>query len=121
MVDCILVGLGGFAGTVLRYLIGLLPVKAESGFPVKTLLINVIGSFAIGALAVLVAKYKSVDPRLVLIIKVGVCGGFTTFSAFAYEAADLIQSGNIGVSICYMVLSIVLGIAAIFGAQLLLR
>ena len=121
MADCILVGLGGFVGTVLRYLVGLLPVKVNSGFPVKTLIINVIGSFVIGALTVLAVKNKSLDPRLVLIIKVGVCGGFTTFSAFAYEAADLIQSGNIGISICYMVLSVILGIAAIFGAQLLLR
>jgi CrcB protein len=121
MADCILVGLGGFVGTVLRYLIGLLPVKVSSGFPVKTLMINVIGSFVIGAIAILAAKNKSLDPRLVLIIKVGVCGGFTTFSAFAYETADLMQSGNIGVALCYMVLSIILGIAAIFGAQLLLR
>jgi CrcB protein len=121
MADCILVGLGGFVGTVLRYLIGLLPVKAESGFPVKTLMINVIGSFVIGAIAILAAKNKSLDPRLVLVIKVGVCGGFTTFSAFAYETADLMQRGNIGVAICYVVLSVVLGVTAIFGAQLLLR
>lgn len=121
MADCILVGLGGFAGTVLRYLIGLLPVKVSSGFPVKTLMINVIGSFVIGVIAILAAKNKAFDPRLVLVIKVGVCGGFTTFSAFAYETAGLMQSGNIGVALCYMVLSIVLGVAAIFGAQLLLR
>ncbi len=121
MADCVLVGLGGFVGTVLRYLIGLLPVKASSGFPVKTLMINVIGSFVIGALAVLAAKNKALDPRIVLVLKVGVCGGFTTFSAFAFETADLMQSGNIGVAICYMILSIVLGVAAVFGAQFLLR
>lgn len=48
MLECLLVGIGGFIGSVLRYLIGLLPMKPENGFPVKTLFINIAGSFIIG-------------------------------------------------------------------------
>ncbi len=53
MIKCLCVGLGGAAGAMLRYLIGLVPVGASNGFPVKTLLINILGAFVIGVLAVL--------------------------------------------------------------------
>ena len=121
MLDCLLVGLGGFIGTVLRYLIGLLPVETEFGFPFKTLAINVIGSFAIGLIVVLAAKSKSLDPRVILMLKVGVCGGFTTFSTFAYETVGLMQNGSVGIAVSYILSSVVLSILAILGAQLLLR
>ena len=48
MVNCIIVGLGGFIGAVIRYLIGLIPVSPQNGFPIKTLLINILGAFVIG-------------------------------------------------------------------------
>ena len=51
MISCLAVGLGGFAGSVLRYLIGLAPLRPQSGFPAKTFLINILGSFAIGLIA----------------------------------------------------------------------
>ena len=85
MLDCIMVGIGGFIGSVCRYLIGLLPIETNSGFPVKTLAINVIGSFLISVIAILATKDKGLNPQIVLMLKVGVCGGFTTFSTFAYE------------------------------------
>lgn len=121
MLDCILVGLGGFVGTVCRYLIGLLPTKLDGSFPIKTLLINLIGSFAIGLILAFAAKSKTLDPRVLLVLKVGVCGGFTTFSAFAYETAELMQRGALGLALLYVSLSVVLGLLAIFGAQLLVR
>ena len=84
MVKCLLVGVGGGIGAILRYLIGLIPVGAQNNFPIKTLLINVIGAFVIGLISVLAEKYQ-VSPLLVLTLKTGVCGGFTTFSTFALE------------------------------------
>ena len=121
MLECIMVGIGGFIGSVCRYLIGLLPVETNNGFPIKTLAINAIGSFVISAITVLAAKNKALNPQIVLMLKVGVCGGFTTFSTFAYESTELMKSGHIGIAFAYVISSIVLGIAAIFAAQLLLK
>ncbi|OQA71085.1 MAG: putative fluoride ion transporter CrcB [Firmicutes bacterium ADurb.Bin248] len=56
MLDCLYVGLGGFIGSVCRYLVGLVPLKTQSGFPALTLFINVAGAFAVGVVAALAAK-----------------------------------------------------------------
>jgi fluoride exporter len=117
MLDCIFVGMGGFVGTVLRYLVGLVPVRPVSGFPLVTLFINVAGAFAIGLIVAAAAKSGSLSPRMVLMLKVGVCGGFTTFSTFAYETASLINSGSHFAAGCYAVLSVVLSVLAVFAAQ----
>lgn len=117
MLNCVFVGIGGFIGSVLRYLAGLIPIEPSNGFPVKTLVINVLGSFALGLIAAAAAKNASLDPKLVLMLKVGVCGGFTTFSTFAYETQGLMQNGHTWLALVYVLLSIVLGVAAIFLAQ----
>ena len=77
MLNCIFVGLGGFVGSILRYLVGLIPIKNPSGFPINTFLINVFGSLAIGVIACLASKNSNLDSRLILFLKVGICGGFT--------------------------------------------
>ena len=121
MLECILVGIGGFIGSVFRYLIGLLPMKPDNGFPVKTLFINIVGSFIIGIIVAFSVKHKSMNPNLILMLKVGVCGGFTTFSTFAYETADLLQGGNGILAVSYALLSVVLGILAVFLAQMIIK
>ena len=118
MLECLFVGIGGFLGSVMRYVIGLLPIKPDNGFPIKTLFINVLGAFMIGLIIALTAKNKSLHPNIVLMLKVGVCGGFTTFSTFAYETSDLLQSGNILVAAMYVLFSVILGILAIYFAQM---
>lgn len=67
MINCIIVGLGGFLGAVLRHLIGLLPVNTQNGFPVKTLGINIVGAFVIGLVVALGAK-KEWNPQLILFL-----------------------------------------------------
>ena len=109
MIKCLCVGLGGAAGAMLRYLIGLVPVGASNGFPVKTLLINILGAFVIGVLAVLGEKH-SLPPLLVLTLKTGV---FTTFSTFALETSQLFQNGSYGLGIGYVCASVILSIAAV--------
>ena len=121
MLNCVIVGLDGFAGSVLRYLAGKLPLGAASGFPVNTLIINVLGSFVIGILAALGAKYSDFDTRLMLLLKVGLCGGFTTFSTFSLETFELIRAGSYGTAAGYAVLSAVLGVAAVLLAHVLVR
>ena len=121
MIECLAVGIGGFIGSVCRYLIGLLRIEMDSGFPVKTLAINVIGAFLISLIVVLASKDKGINPQLVLMLKVGVCGGFTTFSTFAYESVGLIKGGHFMTALAYICISVVLGIAAIFAAELLVK
>lgn len=119
--DYLIVGLGGFFGTLLRYAIGQIPVRENFAFPIKTFCINIIGSFLIGLIAALASKNNTLDPRWTLFLKVGLCGGFTTFSSFALETSDLIKSGASGLALLYVCGSIVLGVLAVFLAQAAVR
>ena len=121
MLNCLVVGLGGAAGAVARYLIGLIPVASGSAFPYKTFIINILGAFAIGLLAAYTGKYFAADSRLLLFLKVGICGGFTTFSTFALESANLFADGRSGVALAYIIGSAVLGILAVFAAGALVK
>ena len=114
------VGAGGFVGAVLRYLIGKTPISENTVFPIKTFAINVIGCLAIGLVTVLAAKNPHIDQRWILFLKVGLCGGFTTFSTFALETTDLLKGGHTGVAFLYVILSMFVGCAVIFGAELLM-
>ncbi|PKM40045.1 MAG: fluoride efflux transporter CrcB [Firmicutes bacterium HGW-Firmicutes-9] len=121
MLDCVFVGLGGFVGSVLRYVVSLLPLRHESGFPLLTLCINVLGAFVLGLIVALFGRSSSLDPRTLLFLKVGLCGGFTTFSTFALEAQGLLSGGKPGIAVLYMLLSIVLCVGAVYGAGALVR
>lgn len=117
MMDCIVVGVGGFVGAVCRYLIGMIPLKEGCTFPIKTFLINIAGSFLIGIVAALAMRTESLDSRTVLFLKVGICGGFTTFSSFALETTDLMKDGKMHLAAIYTVLSVTLGVLAVFAGQ----
>lgn len=117
MIECIVVGTGGFIGAVFRYLIGLVPLKEGYLFPIKTFTINIAGSFIIGIVAALAMKLEFLNPRIILFLKVGICGGFTTFSSFALETADLMKEGKIHLAVIYTVLSAVFGVLAVFAGQ----
>lgn len=117
MLNCFFVGIGGFVGAVLRYLISLIPVNEIGSFPYKTFFINVIGSFFIGIIIVMAMKNASLNPRWILFLKVGICGGFTTFSTFALESATLFQTGKIWTALFYIVLSIVFSVVACMVPQ----
>jgi len=110
------VGLGGAIGACLRYAMGLIPLKSTGTFPWMTILINVLGSFCIGVIAFSVLKYNNLSPKTVLFLKTGLCGGFTTFSTFSIEAYTLFQGGRAGLGVLYLVLSVVLGLLAVFCA-----
>lgn len=121
MFNCILVGIGGFIGSVSRYLIGLLPIETGGGFPIKTLAINTIGSFFISVVVILASKDKGLNPQAALMLKTGICGGFTTFSTFAFESADLMKSGQMMTAFIYICLSVILGVSAVFAAQIMVK
>lgn len=121
MAECIVVGAGGFIGAVCRYLIGWIPLNEGCTFPVKTFIINIAGSFLIGIIAALAMKADWLNPRTVLFLKVGICGGFTTFSSFALETEDLIKGGKVKIAVLYAVLSVVCGVIAVFAGQGIIR
>ncbi len=110
------VGLGGAFGAMLRYTISLLPYRGN--FPLLTLLTNLVGALAIGFIAGIAAK-KNTSKNLLLFLKTGVCGGFTTFSTFSLEAYTLLKTGSILPTILYVALSMVLCIGGVFTGMLL--
>jgi len=75
----VLVGAGGFLGSVLRYLVALAFAPAAAGFPFATLTVNIAGSFLIGFLSELAVSTTLVSPEARLFLVTGFCGGFTTF------------------------------------------
>ena len=85
MIEILAVGFGGFAGAVCRYLISLIPISETFLFPVKTFLINILGCLFIGSLAVYASTHNVGNTNFMLFLKVGVCGGFTTFSTSSSE------------------------------------
>ena len=106
MLNCLAVGAGGFLGAVLRYLCSLLPLGRDGGFPVGTLLVNVLGAFAIGLIAAAAARHAALSPRMILFLKTGICGGFTTFSTFSLEALALLEKKAYFLGALYIALSV---------------
>lgn len=111
------VGIGGAIGAVCRYLLGQMIPKMESGFPLGTFAVNVIGCFAIGLIVAMVGKHSDIDPRLVLFLQTGICGGFTTFSTFSLETLALIEDGRFAVGVLYIALSVLLGLLSLLAAK----
>jgi CrcB protein len=107
--EFLLVGAGGALGSMLRYAGNLL--YNNKSFPATTFLINIIGSFIIGiVIGCSIKNNSSINWKLFL--ATGICGGFTTFSAFSFENLSLLQEGKIFTSLLYIAGSVVLGIAA---------
>ena len=115
--DILLVGAGGFAGSVARYLVSVLPAAwTTSVFPYATFAVNIIGCFLIGMIAVFTDRAELVSPAMRLLLAVGFCGGFTTFSAFSIESVGLIEKGEYVYVCLYITLSVIVGIlATVFG------
>lgn len=110
--NLLLVGLGGSIGSMARYAVSLI-IKTKL-FPYATLSINIMGSFIIGLLFAMSIKEQGMSDNWKLFLATGICGGFTTFSAFSLENMGLLQSGKVGMALTYIILSVILGIAATF-------
>ena len=107
----LIVGSGGFAGSVARYLIGMWIQKGNAfSFPWATFLINVTGCFIIGILTGLLQKNFQNQQLWWLLLATGFCGGFTPFSSFALENVLLIKNTLSYYAMLYTIASIVVGI-----------
>lgn len=116
MKDILLVGIGGFVGSVARYKLGglVLHLTAQERFPYSTFAINLLGCLVVGLLAGLAEKHELFGPGTRLFLFTGLMGGFTTFSAFGLEAVFLIRRGELWLAALYAGSSVVLGIAAVW-------
>ncbi len=121
LTEILIVGFGGFFGSILRYLIGFIPINETGTFPVNTFLINILGTLCISLIAFYITKNVEYNENMILFLKVGFCGGFTTFSTFALETGDLIKAGNAEIAFIYVLLSVIIGITIIFLPDLLLN
>lgn len=111
------VAMGGAVGAVLRYLISSIPVKTT--FPILTLIINIIGAVAIGFIVGAALEKEEVSDYLILFLKTGVCGGFTTFSTFSLEAYGLFENRALFQGGLYIFLSISMCLLGIwFGRKM---
>lgn len=120
--DYFVVAAGGALGACLRYFIGAsVFARARTPFPLATFVINVSGSFIIGFFLTLATERMNVSPHLRLAIAVGFVGAYTTFSTFEYETIRLIEEGHFIHALLNVVLSVVVGFAAVWGGIALAR
>ena len=117
----LLIGTGSFIGGVFRYILAqFIQTKFLSTFPYGTLGINIIGSFAIGLIFALSEK-TNMTPEMRLFLATGICGGFTTFSAFTNETFSMFRDGQLFYASAYITSSVLFGVLATFFGYSLLK
>lgn len=116
------VGAGGFVGAVARFLLsGLVRRNLESSFPWGTLAVNIVGCFLIGCLMYLIENRLVVSDQMRLFLGVGILGAFTTFATFSQEIFDLMRSGQNWLALANVLLSVGVGLVALWIGYMLLR
>jgi CrcB protein len=116
-----LVFIGGGFGSVLRYIISRYLNNSESNFPLGTFTANILGSLLIGIIIGFAAKNNTLTQNQTLLLATGFCGGFTTFSTFAYENHVLFKSGDFTSFALYTFASFVIAFLAVFAGIYLSR
>ena len=116
MTNILLVGLGGFIGSVARYKLGgwVLHLTVQQKFPFSTFAVNVAGCLIAGVLAGLIEKHELFSAEARLFLFTGLLGGFTTFSAFGLETMALLRRGEPWVAAAYIGASVLLGVVAVW-------
>ena len=109
----LIIGIGGFIGTVARYLSQQLVYRFyPATFPLGTLSVNVLGCLLIGIFYSISERGNLLSPEWRLFLTTGLCGGYTTFSTFSYESVQLLNDGEYSYVVLYATASVVLGIFA---------
>lgn len=121
MKQLLLVFIGGGFGSVLRYLLGKYLNNPESGLPIGTFTANILGSLFIGIILGLAAKNDTLTSNQTLLLATGFCGGFTTFSTFAYENHMMLKSGDFMSFAVYTIASFIVGFLGVFFGMYLVK
>lgn len=108
------VGFGSCIGGVVRYLISVALKNQSQNFPVATFIVNILGCLLIGICYGFATRIPAIPKNIVLLLTTGICGGFTTFSTFANESLQMINSQSFIGLIFYISASVILGIAMVF-------
>jgi len=111
MQKLIFVFLGGGLGSVLRYVCSLYFSKSTFVFPVATFIVNMIGSLLIGLILGYLLAVETKQDLWKVFLVTGLCGGFTTFSAFSNESIQLFKTNHTDIAFLYIISSIILGLA----------
>ena len=119
----LLVAVGGALGSMARYGTGVLVGRAwTASFPLATMLINIAGSLAMGLFIGWLARTTpswQADARL--FVAVGIFGGFTTFSSFSLDTISMLERGEVGPALLYLLASVIVGIGALYGGLAVMR
>ena len=122
MKEILIVGLGGFAGSISRYILQNAVVnRFITIFPIGTFAINLFGSLAIGLIFGLAERYDWMTQEWRLFLAIGFCGSFTTFSTFAFDNLQLIKDGHYAQLFWYTSLSLVLRVALVWLGCIMAR
>jgi len=121
--DAVAVGLGGMCGAILRYWLSgaVYALTPSPRFPWGTLVVNVLGCFAIGAIAGLADTRGVLSPAARLFLLIGLLGGFTTFSTFGYETLALLREQAVARALLNVTLQVTLGLCAAWSGLVLSR
>ncbi|MCF8466195.1 MAG: fluoride efflux transporter CrcB [Sneathiella sp.] len=116
------VAVGGALGACARYGVAQVMLRhLGPGYPYGTLFVNIVGSFLMGVLIETIALRWSPSPELRVLLVTGFLGGFTTFSAFSLDVALLVEKGETLSAAWYVLMSVVLSIAGLFGGLYMIR
>lgn len=111
----LLVGCGGFFGSIARYITAqTIDSRLNAVFPYGTLAVNIAGSLILGIIFGIFSQKSGDWTNVKLLLITGFCGGFTTFSAFAFENLQLFQQRLVGTALLYIITSLVFGLLAVW-------
>ncbi len=115
----LLIGLGGGIGSICRYLSQqYVQNNYPASIPLGTLLVNITGCFIIGIVYALSEKGNLISPEARIFLATGFCGGFTTYSSFAYENVSMVLDGEFYYTALYLLISVFIGFGAVHAGIL---
>ena len=123
MLNILFVGVGGFFGSIGRYLLSgaVYQLFPNLQFPIGTTVVNVSGCFLIGFISALVEVRNLLNPELRVFLLIGVLGGFTTFSTFGYETIALLRDGAFFAGLANVLIQVVVGVSAVWLGYTVVR
>ena len=117
--EIIAVFIGGGIGSSVRYLISKFSFITSASFPYSTFITNIIGCFILGLTLGYFLKSNNQNSLMFTFLTIGICGGFTTFSTFSSEGLTLINNGNYSTFLIYTLVSVILGVLAVYLGAIL--